>query len=47
VVPERTVAAHIEDILVKLGFASRHQVTTWAAGNGLRSTSDSASVCQS
>jgi non-specific serine/threonine protein kinase len=31
VVTERTVAAHIEHILDKLGFASRHQVATWAA----------------
>jgi predicted ATPase/DNA-binding CsgD family transcriptional regulator len=36
VVTERTVAAHIEHILDKLGFASRHQVATWAADNGLR-----------
>jgi predicted ATPase/DNA-binding CsgD family transcriptional regulator len=35
VVTERTVAAHIEHILDKLGFASRHQVATWAAENGL------------
>jgi DNA-binding NarL/FixJ family response regulator len=38
VVTERTVAAHIEHILDKLGFASRHQVATWAADNGLRSS---------
>jgi hypothetical protein len=37
VVAERTVAAHIEHILDKLGFASRHQVAAWAADNGLRS----------
>jgi non-specific serine/threonine protein kinase len=36
VVTERTVAAHIEHILDKLGFASRHQVATWADDNGLR-----------
>src|SRR2546429_1276554 len=30
VITERTVAAHIEHILDKLGFASRHQVGTWA-----------------
>jgi predicted ATPase/DNA-binding CsgD family transcriptional regulator len=35
VVTERTVAAHIEHILDKLGFASRHQVAVWAAGIGL------------
>jgi DNA-binding NarL/FixJ family response regulator len=38
VVTERTVAAHIEHILDKLGFASRHQVATWAAANGVVST---------
>jgi predicted ATPase/DNA-binding CsgD family transcriptional regulator len=36
VVTERTVGAHIEHILDKLGFASRHQVAAWAAENGLR-----------
>jgi DNA-binding CsgD family transcriptional regulator len=35
VITERTVAAHIEHILDKLGFASRHQVSTWAAERGL------------
>jgi non-specific serine/threonine protein kinase len=35
VVTERTVAAHIEHILDKLGFASRHQVAAWAADHGL------------
>jgi predicted ATPase/DNA-binding CsgD family transcriptional regulator/Tfp pilus assembly protein PilF/DNA-binding XRE family transcriptional regulator len=35
VVSERTVAAHVEHILDKLGFASRHQVAVWAADNGL------------
>ena len=35
VVTERTAAAHIEHILDKLGFASRHQVAAWAADNGL------------
>ena len=35
VVTERTVAAHIEHILNKLGFASRHQVGDWAANQGL------------
>jgi predicted ATPase/DNA-binding CsgD family transcriptional regulator len=38
VVTERTVAAHIEHILDKLGFASRHQVAMWAADNGLVSS---------
>jgi DNA-binding CsgD family transcriptional regulator/tetratricopeptide (TPR) repeat protein len=37
-VTERTVAAHIEHILDKLGFASRHQVATWAADNSLVSS---------
>jgi non-specific serine/threonine protein kinase len=35
VVTERTVGAHIEHILDKLGFASRHQVAAWAVENGL------------
>jgi len=35
VVTERTVATHIEHILDKLGFASRHQVGAWAAERGL------------
>jgi DNA-binding NarL/FixJ family response regulator len=35
VVTERTVAAHIEHILNKLGFASRHQVGAWAAERNL------------
>jgi non-specific serine/threonine protein kinase len=30
VITERTVAAHIEHLLDKLGFASRHQVGAWA-----------------
>ena len=34
-VTERTVAAHIEHILDKLGFASRHQVGAWADEHGL------------
>jgi predicted ATPase len=34
-VTERTVAAHIEHILDRLGFASRHQVAPWATENGL------------
>src|SRR5439155_1613841 len=36
VVTPRTVASHIEHILEKLGFASRHQVAAWAAEHGLR-----------
>jgi len=35
VVTERTVGAHIEHILDKLGFASRHQVGAWADEHGL------------
>jgi non-specific serine/threonine protein kinase len=37
VITERTVAAHIEHILDKLGFASRHQVSVWAVERGLLS----------
>jgi non-specific serine/threonine protein kinase len=33
VLADRTVAAHIEHILDKLGFASRHQIAAWAAEN--------------
>ena len=36
VVTPRTVASHIEHILEKLGFASRHQVAIWAAEHGLQ-----------
>jgi len=36
VVTQRTVGAHIEHILDKLGFASRHQVGAWANEHGLR-----------
>jgi DNA-binding CsgD family transcriptional regulator len=36
VVTQRTVASHIEHILEKLGFASRHQVAGWAAEHGLQ-----------
>jgi predicted ATPase/DNA-binding CsgD family transcriptional regulator len=35
VITERTVAAHVEHILNKLGFASRHQVGAWATEHGL------------
>ena len=35
VVTERTVAAHVEHVLDKLGFASRHQAGAWAAEHGL------------
>jgi ATP/maltotriose-dependent transcriptional regulator MalT len=37
VVTERTVATHIEHILNKLGYASRHQVGAWAVEQGLLS----------
>jgi non-specific serine/threonine protein kinase len=39
VVSERTVAAHIEHILDKLGFASRHQVAAWASDNEIGNNS--------
>ncbi len=35
VITERTVAAHVEHILDKLGFASRHQIGAWAIERGL------------
>jgi len=35
VITERTVASHIEHILEKLGFASRHQVGPWLVEHGL------------
>jgi DNA-binding NarL/FixJ family response regulator len=35
VITERTVAAHVEHILNKLGFASRTQIGVWAAEHGL------------
>jgi non-specific serine/threonine protein kinase len=35
VVTERTAAAHVEHILNKLGFASRHQAGDWAIEHGL------------
>jgi DNA-binding CsgD family transcriptional regulator len=35
VITQRTVAAHIEHILDKLGFASRHQIGAWAIERGL------------
>jgi len=34
VITERTVASHIEHILEKLGFASRHQVGAWMVEHG-------------
>ena len=34
-ITERTVAAHLEHILNKLGFASRHQVAVWAVEHDL------------
>ncbi len=36
VVSQRTVATHVEHILEKLGFASRHQVGVWAAERDLQ-----------
>jgi predicted ATPase/DNA-binding CsgD family transcriptional regulator len=38
VVTERTVGAHVEHILDKLGFASRHQVSAWVDEHGLRAS---------
>jgi predicted ATPase/DNA-binding CsgD family transcriptional regulator len=35
VITERTVATHIEHMLGKLGYASRHQVAAWASEHGL------------
>jgi DNA-binding CsgD family transcriptional regulator len=35
VITRRTAAAHVEHILNKLGFASRHQVAAWAADHSL------------
>jgi DNA-binding NarL/FixJ family response regulator len=35
VITERTVASHIEHILEKLGFASRHQVGAWMVEHDL------------
>jgi ATP/maltotriose-dependent transcriptional regulator MalT len=37
VITERTVASHIEHILEKMGFASRHQVAAWILEHGLLS----------
>jgi DNA-binding CsgD family transcriptional regulator len=37
VITERTVASHIEHILGKLGFASRHQVGAWMVEHGVPS----------
>ena len=37
VITERTVAAHVEHILDKLGFASRHRIGAWAAERNLLS----------
>jgi non-specific serine/threonine protein kinase len=39
VITERTVAAHIEHILNKLGFTSRTQIGVWAAERGLVASS--------
>jgi DNA-binding CsgD family transcriptional regulator len=35
VLSERTVETHVGNILAKLGFASRHQITAWAMEKGL------------
>jgi non-specific serine/threonine protein kinase len=35
VITERTVAAHVEHILNKLGFSSRTEIGVWAAEHGL------------
>jgi DNA-binding CsgD family transcriptional regulator/tetratricopeptide (TPR) repeat protein len=35
-ITDRTVAAHVEHILAKLGYASRHQVGAWAAQHSER-----------
>jgi DNA-binding NarL/FixJ family response regulator len=34
IVTERTVAAHVEHIMAKLGVSSRTQIGVWAAGRG-------------
>jgi DNA-binding CsgD family transcriptional regulator len=39
VITERTVAAHVEHILNKLGFASRTQIGVWASEHGLLASS--------
>ena len=39
VITERTVAAHIEHILNKLGFVSRTQIGVWAAEHGMVASS--------
>jgi len=38
IITERTVAAHIEHILDKLGVSSRTQIALWAASNGQLAT---------
>jgi len=35
VLSERTIAKHVENILSKLGVASRTQIATWAIERGL------------
>ena len=35
VLSERTIAKHVENILSKLGVASRTQIATWAIEHGL------------
>jgi DNA-binding NarL/FixJ family response regulator len=38
IVGERTVEAHVSNILSKLGFASRAQIAAWAVERGLTAT---------
>jgi non-specific serine/threonine protein kinase len=40
VISERTAAAHVEQILNRLGYASRHQVADWAAEQRLLASLD-------
>jgi DNA-binding NarL/FixJ family response regulator len=35
IVTERTVGAHVEHIMAKLGFTSRTQIGVWAAARGV------------
>ena len=45
VVTYRTVEKHIENILSKLGFASRTQIAVWAAEKGLSEKEQSPLAC--